>query len=107
MSDGDKQQAFDAHRILHGGRRFPPAEAAEALGPFLEAMRRRTSGNKLADASIAAVNELVRSLKENHAASDDLWQEAIETTLSVANEADQVASPEQHETSLIRQALAI
>jgi hypothetical protein len=32
------------------------------------------------------LTELARSLKENHAASNDLWQEAIEATLSYANE---------------------
>jgi hypothetical protein len=87
MSDGDKQLASDALRILHGGRSFPPAEAVEALSSFLESMRRKGSGDTLAHASIAAVTELVRSLEENHAASDDLWQEAIEATLSFANEA--------------------
>jgi hypothetical protein len=50
-------------------------------------MRKSGSDDALARASIAAVTELVRSLKENHAASDDLWQEAIEATLSYANEA--------------------
>jgi hypothetical protein len=87
MSDGDKQLASDALRILHGGRSLPPAEAVEALGPFLESMRSEGSGDTLARASIAAVTELARSLEENHAASDDLWQEAIEATLSFANEA--------------------
>jgi hypothetical protein len=58
---------------------------AEALRPFLDTMRK--SGSADARASIAAVAELARSLKENHAASDDLWQEAIEATLSYANEA--------------------
>jgi hypothetical protein len=29
---------------------------------------------------------LAQSLKENHIASDDLWQDAIEATLSYANE---------------------
>jgi hypothetical protein len=50
-------------------------------------MRKSGSGDALARASIAAVTELARSLNENHAASDDLWQEAIEATLSYANEA--------------------
>ena len=65
MNDGDdKQQASGALRILHGGRSLAPAEAAEALRPYLEAMRRTNTGDKLADASIAAVSELVRSLEE-------------------------------------------
>jgi hypothetical protein len=82
-----KQQTADVLRILHGGRSLPPTEAAEALKPFLESMRKSCCGDPLARASIAAVTELARSLKENHAASDDLWQEAIDATLSYANEA--------------------
>jgi hypothetical protein len=87
MSDGNKKLVSDALRILHGARSLPPVEAAEALRPFLESMRREAFGDKLADASTAAVTELVRSLKDNHTASDDLWQEAIEATLSFVNEA--------------------
>jgi|HubBroStandDraft_6_1064221.scaffolds.fasta_scaffold5114717_1 hypothetical protein len=33
------------------------------------------------------LRNFARSLKENHAASDELWQEAIEATLSYANKA--------------------
>jgi hypothetical protein len=44
------------------------------------------TGDKFAHASTAAVTKLVRSLRAHHAASDDLWQEAIEATLSYANE---------------------
>jgi hypothetical protein len=87
MTDGDKQQTSDVLRILHGARGLQPSEAAEALKPFLESMRKSRSDDSLARASIAAVTELARSLKENHAASDDLWQDAIEATLSFANEA--------------------
>jgi len=83
----NKQQTSDVLRILHGARSLPPVEAAEALRPFLESMRKSASGDALARASIAAVTELARSLKENHAATDDLWQEAIDATLSYANEA--------------------
>jgi uncharacterized protein (DUF2252 family) len=72
-------------RILHGARSLSPGEAVEKLQPFLERMR-SAQGDKLADGSIAAVTKLARSLKENHVASDDLWQEAIEATLSYVNE---------------------
>jgi hypothetical protein len=41
-------------------------------------MRSSGSGNAAAEASIAAVTKLARALKEDHAASDDLWQEAID-----------------------------
>jgi len=87
MNDRDKHPAAEVLPILHGARSLPPAEAAEALRPFLESMEgSQGSVDNLADASVAAVSALTRSLKENHAASDDLWQEAIEATLSFANE---------------------
>jgi hypothetical protein len=60
MSKGDKQQTSDVLRILHGARGLPPAEAAEALMPFLESMRKIDSDDALAHASIAAVTELAR-----------------------------------------------
>ncbi|KJC60965.1 hypothetical protein UP10_08545 [Bradyrhizobium sp. LTSPM299] len=85
--DGDISSASHALKILHGARSLPPAEAVEALTPFLEARRNEPLGDKLADASTAAVTELVRSLKENHEASDDLWGQAIDATLSFVNEA--------------------
>jgi hypothetical protein len=44
-------------------------------------MRTMPASEKLADASSAADTELARSLKENHAAPDDLWKNAIEATL--------------------------
>jgi hypothetical protein len=51
-------------------------------------MRKETSkGDRLADLSSAAVDELVRSLEANRVATDDLWQDAIDATLSFANEA--------------------
>ncbi len=83
-----KRLACNTSRILHGARSLPPAEAIAALRPFLESMREEASrGHKLADASSAAVNQLVQSLEANHVATDDLWQVAIEATLSFANEA--------------------
>ncbi|MDB5610194.1 MAG: hypothetical protein JWP25_7094 [Bradyrhizobium sp.] len=47
-------------------------------------MRSSSFGDAAADASITAVTKLSRALEENHAASDDLWQEAIDATLSFA-----------------------
>jgi hypothetical protein len=77
--------AADALRVLHGARSLSPMEAVEALTPFLEGLE-NAMGDQLAVASAAAVTKLVRSLEEHGAASDDLWQQAIETTLSLANE---------------------
>jgi hypothetical protein len=86
MSDGITQKASEVLRTLHSARRLPSAEAAEALAPFLDLMYQQGSKDKLGSASLAAVTKLSRSLKENHAASDDVWQEAIEATLSFVNE---------------------
>jgi hypothetical protein len=58
MNDGNKKLVSDALRILHGARSLPPVEAAEALRPFLESMRGKAVGDKLANASTAAVTEL-------------------------------------------------
>ncbi len=85
--DGDIKPARHALRILHGARGLPPAQAIEALTPFLEAMRKEHSADKLAEASTVAVAKLVRSLEESHVASDDLWGQAIDATLSLVNEA--------------------
>jgi hypothetical protein len=75
MSDDIRQMASEVLRILHGARALPPAEAADALVPFLDLMRRQGSTDTLASASVAAVTKLSQSLNDNHTASDDLWQE--------------------------------
>ena len=83
----NKQLATHTLQILHGARSLPPAEAVAALRPFIESIRKETSqGDRIADAVSAAVSELVRSLEANHGATDDLWQDAINATLSYANE---------------------
>jgi hypothetical protein len=79
----NQQPAADALRVLHGARRLPPIEAVEALTPFLETLE---ASDEIATAAAAAVSRLVQSLEEHQSASDDLWQQAIETTLSLANE---------------------
>ncbi|WP_146688052.1 hypothetical protein [Bradyrhizobium canariense] len=78
----------DVLHILHGARSLPPAEAIQALRPFVNTMHRRASENdRLADASAAAVGALVQRLEDKGVATDDLWEEAIEASLSFANEA--------------------
>jgi hypothetical protein len=74
--------------ILHGARGLPFAEAVAALRPFMNTMRNRASGSdRLANASAAAVGALVQRLEADGGATDDLWEEAIESSLSFANEA--------------------
>jgi hypothetical protein len=53
----------------------------------MNTMRDRASGtDRFADASAAAVSALVQRLEAKGAATDDLWEEAIESSLSFANE---------------------
>ena len=73
--------------ILHGARLLPSSEAIESLQPFLNTMNSRASGTDvLADASANAVGKLVQRLEATGIATDDFWEEAIEASLSFANE---------------------
>ena len=73
--------------ILHGARSLPSTEAVELLRPFVDAMHDRISGSdRLADAAAGAVSALVQRLEAEGIATDDLWEEAIEASLSFANE---------------------
>jgi hypothetical protein len=73
--------------ILHGARSLPSAEAVAALRPFVNTMCDCRSGNnRLADAAAGAVDALVQRLEANGSADDDLWEQAIEASLSFANE---------------------
>jgi hypothetical protein len=79
--------AGDVLHVLHGARGLPPSEAVEALRPLLNTMSSRASGTDvLADASADAVGALVQRLEATGIATDDLWEEAIEASLSFANE---------------------
>ena len=63
------------------------AEAVEALRPFVNTMHNRISGSdRLADAAADAVGALVQRLEAKGIAANDLWEEAIEASLSFANE---------------------
>jgi len=79
--------ALDVLHVLHGARGLPSTQAVEALRPFVNTMRNRVSGNdRLADAAAGAVGALMQGLEAKGVASDDLWEEAIEASLSYANE---------------------
>jgi histidine kinase/DNA gyrase B/HSP90-like ATPase len=85
---GEAETIRDVLHVLHGARSLPPAEAIEALRPFMNTMRDRVSGtDRLADASAAAVSALVQRLETKGVATDDLWEEAIESSVSFAHEA--------------------
>jgi hypothetical protein len=79
------QLISDVLHILHGARSLP---SAEAMRPFMNTMRDRASGaDRFADASVAAVSALVHRLETKGVATDDFLEEAIESSLSFANEA--------------------
>jgi hypothetical protein len=81
------QRINDVLHILHGARSLPAAEAVEALRPFMNTMHDRAAGNdKFSDASTAAVSALLQRLEAEGVATDDLWENAIESSLSYANE---------------------
>jgi hypothetical protein len=80
-------QIHDVLHILHGARSLPSAEAVAALRPFLNAVRDRVAkSDRIADASVAAVDALIHRLETHGTANDDLWEVAIESSLSFANE---------------------
>jgi hypothetical protein len=80
-------QIHNVLHILHGARSLPSAEAVAALRPFLNAVRDRVAkSDRIAVASVAAVEALIHRLENQGIANDDLWEEAIESSLSFANE---------------------
>jgi hypothetical protein len=83
------QLVSDVLHILHGARSLPSAEAIDALRPLMNTMRDRACGtDRFADASVAAISALLQRLETMGVATDDLWEEAIESSTSFANEAN-------------------
>ncbi len=83
----ESQLATAALDTLHGARGLPPAEAAAKLRDFLDSISTSVPDSaRLADAS-GALRTLVSSLETKGAATDDDWEHAVETMLSLANEA--------------------
>jgi hypothetical protein len=80
------RMAASALDTLHGARALPPAEAAAKLRGLLESIQTSIPDRpRLADAS-GALRLLVSQMEAEGAATDDDWQRAIETMLSLANE---------------------
>jgi hypothetical protein len=80
-------QIHNVLHILHGARSLPSSEAVAALRPFLNAVRDRVAkSDRIAVASVAAVEALIHRLENQGIANDDLWEEAIESSLSFLNE---------------------
>jgi hypothetical protein len=82
----ESQLASAALDTLHGARELPPIEAVAELRDFLNSIGSPLPDSaRLADAS-AALKGLIEKLEQGDSASNDDWQEAIETMLSLANE---------------------
>jgi hypothetical protein len=87
MSTSVSQLATAALDTLHGARSLPPADAIAKLRDFLESIDTSVPDSlRLADAS-SALKVLISELEMGGAATNDHWERAIETTLSLANEA--------------------
>ncbi len=82
INTGSISAALDA---LHGARKLPPTEAIEHLHSFLDTISPPGHESKFATEARAALNLLVARLETNGSASDDVWQRAIETMTSLAN----------------------
>ena len=82
----ESQLAAAALDTLHGARGLPAAEAASMLRDFLNSISSPIpDSDRLAEASVTLM-KLVDRLEAQGSASDDDWQSAIETMLSLANE---------------------
>jgi hypothetical protein len=87
MSTPVSQLATAALDTLHGARSLPPADAIAKLRDFLESIDTSVPDSpRLANAS-GALKVLISELKMGEAATNDDWERAIETMLSLANEA--------------------
>jgi hypothetical protein len=83
----ESQLATAALDTLHGARGLPSKEAAAVLQDFLSSISSPISdSDRVANAS-AALKNLINKLETEGSATDDDWQSAIETMLSLANEA--------------------
>jgi hypothetical protein len=81
----ESELATAALDTLHGARELPSKEAAAHLRDFLGSISSPVSNSdRLSGAS--ALKSLVDKLEAKGSASDDDWQSAIETMLSLANE---------------------
>jgi hypothetical protein len=82
----ESQLATAALDTLHGARELPAAEAAAKLRDFLNAISSHIPDRAPLSQASGALNNLVSNLEDQGSASNDDWESAIETMLSLANE---------------------
>jgi hypothetical protein len=83
----ESQLAAAALDTLHGARELPAAEGAAKLRDFLNSINSHIPDSPRVSEASGALNSLVTNLEAQGSASDDDWQSAIETMLSLANDA--------------------
>jgi hypothetical protein len=82
----ESQLAAAALDTLHGARELPAAEAAAKLRDFLNSISSHISDSPRLSEASGALNNLVTNLEDQGSGSNDDWESAIETMLSLANE---------------------
>jgi hypothetical protein len=82
----ESELATAALDTLHGARGLPSKEAAAHLRDFLDSISSPVSNSNRLSGASGALKRLVDKLEAEGSASDDDWQSAIETMLSLANE---------------------
>ena len=79
---------------LQGARKLPVEQAAQRLRDFLQSLKSSgVEGARMIDASLA-LTVLVDNLEQKGVADNDAWQHAIETMVSLLNEAATAAATE-------------
>ena len=86
MSTNESQLATAALDTLHGARGLPPAEATAKLRDFLDALGMIVPPTARVAAASSALRTLVNQLEAKGSGTDDAWESAIETMLSLVNE---------------------
>ena len=87
MKSSIGEVAAAALDTLQGARKLPAEQAAERLCEFLQSLNASgDEGDRLVDAS-QALTALVDDLQQKGVAGNDAWQHAIETMVSLVNEA--------------------
>jgi hypothetical protein len=88
MKSAIGEVATAALDTLQGARKLPAKQAAQRLRDFLQTLQSSgADGDRMAEAS-SALMALVADLEQNGAGDNDAWQQAIETMVSLVNEAN-------------------
>ncbi len=82
----ESRLAAAALDLLHGARSLPPAEAAAKLRTFFNSINASIPQSASRSDASGALGTLVGKLEATGLATNDDWEHAIETMLSLANQ---------------------